>query len=316
MASRMMNPDLAPRMSGRPAAPKPKPSTKTKSAGTTVRTPSGAKRVSKAGSRTAAKPKTSAARTRRNPLPRVTRQAGQTVLVVPLPRIPVKQVRKTLRVIRRATFPRVRRLTLPRVGMRALAATAFFGALAYSLMPSALGVLRAVPGGVGDLFRAGVIAPTFSPEVQRWAGEIGGWAEQYGLDPNLMATVMQIESCGHPTVSSPAGAQGLFQVMPFHFADGEAMLEPNTNALRGAGVLKECLRYSNGDVRGALACYNGGPSLITRPTDQWPAETQRYVVWGEGIYADAKANAESATLDAWLRAGGASLCAAARNTVK
>lgn len=316
MASRMMNPELAPRMSGRTSAAKPKTSPTAKSSAGVSRTPPAAKRASAARSRTAAKPKTSTARTRRNPLPRVTRQAGQTVLVVPLPRIPVKQVRKTLRVIRRAAFPRLRRLTLPRVGMRALAATAFFGALAYSLMPSALGVLRSVPGGVGDLFRAGLIAPTFSPEVQRWAGEIGGWAEQYGLDPDLMATVMQIESCGHPTVSSPAGAQGLFQVMPFHFADGEAMLDPNTNALRGAGVLKECLRYSNGDVRGALACYNGGPALITRPTDQWPAETQRYVVWGEGVYADAKANAESATLDAWLRAGGASLCNAARTVPK
>lgn len=235
---------------------------------------------------------------------------------MPLPRIPVKHIRKTLRAARRTILRPVRSITVPRVGMRALAATAFFGVVAYSLMPSALSVLRAAPGVLGDFFRSGLIASTFSPEVQRWSGEIAGWAEEYGLDPNLLATVMQIESCGHPTVTSSAGAQGLFQVMPFHFADGEAMTDPNTNALRGAGVLKECLRYSNGDVRGALACYNGGPSLITRPTDQWPAETQRYVVWGEGVYADAKADADSATLDAWLRAGGASLCSAARNTDK
>ena len=71
-----------------------------------------------------------------------------------------------------------------------------------------------------------LIASTFTPEVQRWSGKIGSWSDEYGLEPNLMATVMQIESCGHPTVSSPSGAQGLFQVMPFHFASDESMTDP------------------------------------------------------------------------------------------
>lgn len=272
----------------------------------------------KAGTSPKTRAKTSAARPtarRRNPLPRITKQAGQTVLLVPLPRIRLKPLVKTARRLSRAA-PRIRRLTIPIVGMRTVAAMFFFGAMAYSLMPGTLSVLRLIPGSVGDVFRTGLIASTFSPEVQRWSGELAGWAETYGLDVNLLATVMQIESCGHPTARSSANAQGLFQVMPFHFADGEQMTDPNTNAMRGAGVLKECLRWSNGDTRGALACYNGGPSLLSRPTDTWPAETQRYVVWGEGIYSDAQANAESATLDAWLRAGGAGLCSASRTVSK
>lgn len=273
------------------------------------------KRTSKTTSKAPAKPKAPAKkaapatkRRRVTLLPRVTKQSGQTVLIVPLPRLTLAPVVGVARSLRRVAFPRV--------GMRALAATAFFGAIAYSLVPSALSVLRDIPGAVGDVFRSGVIASTFSPEVQRWSGEIAEWSQQYGLDPNLMATVMQIESCGHPTVASYAGAQGLFQVMPFHFADGEIMTDPDTNAMRGAGVLNECLRWSNGNIRGALACYNGGPSLLSKPTDAWPNQTQRYVVWGEGIYADAQANADSATLDAWLRAGGQSLCNMAANTPK
>src|SRR5262245_60640765 len=61
------------------------------------------------------------------------------------------------------------------------------------------------------------IGVLFTPEVQYWTPRILVWAARYGVDPNMLATVIQIESCGDPTVGSSAGAQGLFQVMPFHF---------------------------------------------------------------------------------------------------
>jgi len=96
------------------------------------------------------------------------------------------------------------------------------------------------------------------PEVQVWAADIGRWAAEFGLDPNLAATIMQIESCGNPTAVSPAGAQGLFQVMPFHFAVGEAMQNPDTNARRGLAYLAERLAQTGGDTRQSFAGYNGG----------------------------------------------------------
>lgn len=155
----------------------------------------------------------------------------------------------------------------------------------------------------------GNIAPLFTAEVDRWAGDIGRWAAQYGVDPNLLATVMQIESCGDSTVASHAGAQGLFQVMPFHFDTGEVYTDPDTNAMRSANFLNQCLGWANGDTGLALGCYNGGPSIINRPFANWPAETQRYYNWGTGIYADARANRDiSPTLENWLGAGGSSLC--------
>src|SRR5690606_6861661 len=92
------------------------------------------------------------------------------------------------------------------------------------------------------------IAPLFTSEVDNWADDIGRWATQYGLDPNLLATVMQIESCGDDTVSSHAGAQGLFQVMPLHFSEGEVYTDPDTNAMRSANFLNQCLGWANGDV--------------------------------------------------------------------
>src|SRR3970040_424776 len=68
---------------------------------------------------------------------------------------------------------------------------------------------------------ATVLSPVFTPEVRHWTNAIVAWAELHQLDPNLVATVMQIESCGAPYVVSGSGAQGLFQVMPFHFTGGE-----------------------------------------------------------------------------------------------
>ncbi|MBZ0297461.1 MAG: transglycosylase SLT domain-containing protein [Anaerolineae bacterium] len=154
------------------------------------------------------------------------------------------------------------------------------------------------------------IAPLFTREVDYWAGDIERWAQEYDLDPNLLATVMQIESCGHPTVSSSAGAQGLFQVMPFHFSEGENQLDPDTNARRGAGVLKSCLNdFASGDAAMALVCYNGGPGAISQSYTQWDDQVRRYYMWGTGIYADALTNQSSSpTLDRWLNAGGGVLC--------
>lgn len=156
------------------------------------------------------------------------------------------------------------------------------------------------------------IAPLFTREVQFWGDRIKLWGAQYGVDPNLAATIMQIESCGLPSATSTASAQGLFQVMPFHFTDpGETtvMTNPDVNARRAFGVMKECLGYSNGEAEGALACYNGGPSQVYRTQANRYAETRRYVDWGGRIYVDAQqGKSSSEALTNWLQSGGVYLC--------
>jgi soluble lytic murein transglycosylase-like protein len=162
---------------------------------------------------------------------------------------------------------------------------------------------------------AGGIAPLFTREVQHWAPQIVAWAAEFGIDPNMAATVMQIESCGDPNALSSAGAQGLFQVMPFHFSAGEQMQDPDTNARRGMAYLALGMEQTGGDSSRTFAGYNGGHGTAARSWETWPAETQRYYVWSTGIYEDAVAgSATSNTLNEWLAAGGASLCqqAAAR----
>ncbi len=157
------------------------------------------------------------------------------------------------------------------------------------------------------------LAPLFTPEVHYWAKEIQLWAAESGLDPNLVATVMQIESCGNPMARSLAGAMGLFQVMSYHFYATDNPYDPDTNAVRGSAYLKRSLDAAGGDFRLALAGYNGGISVIPRAEFTWAAETQRYVYWGSGIYQDAvNGTTESLRLQEWLEAGGASLCQQAR----
>jgi hypothetical protein len=155
------------------------------------------------------------------------------------------------------------------------------------------------------------LSSIFTPEIQWWGKEIVVWAAQNGLDPNLVATVMQIESCGDPGARSSAGAMGLFQVMPFHFYTTDDPYDPATNAARGLAYLRRSLDAAGGNSDLALAGYNGGIGIIARPEYTWAEETRRYLYWGSGIYHDAKKGLiQSARLDEWrARAGG--LCSRA-----
>lgn len=154
------------------------------------------------------------------------------------------------------------------------------------------------------------LAQFFSPSVLHWEPEIEVWAKAYDVNPNVIALVMQIESCGDPVAISPAGALGLMQVMPFHFENGENMLNPDTNVRRGMNFFHECLKeHADWDVGLALACYNGGPGVVYNSRDEWPAETRRYYQWATGLWQDVvRGDEDSVTLSDWLSAGGQNLC--------
>jgi len=199
------------------------------------------------------------------------------------------------------------------------AAACLLLALLFGVLPSAVSArtLQISSDPLPALTKPGAEPPAssaslpilFTPQIKAWEPQIMRWSSEYDLDPNLVATVMQIESCGHPSVHSGAGAAGLFQVMPFHFHAGENPLDPETNAQRGLSYLRRALELADGDPGLALAGYNGGHAVIGWTPDEWPAETQRYVYWGSGILEDAVQGKESSErLQAWLNAGGSSLC--------
>jgi hypothetical protein len=156
------------------------------------------------------------------------------------------------------------------------------------------------------------LSTVFAPQVLHWREQILAWADLHQLDPNLVAVVMQIESCGYPAAQSSAGAMGLFQVMPYHFDDLEDPYDPTINAETGLNYLSRSLDLANGQIDRALAGYNGGHGVIHLPSSQWTTETIRYVAWGTGILGDISAGLDtSPTLQAWLEAGGSHLCSQA-----
>jgi soluble lytic murein transglycosylase-like protein len=113
-----------------------------------------------------------------------------------------------------------------------------------------------------------------------YAAEISAAAARNGVDPNLLTGLIRAESNFDPNAGSPAGAQGLAQLMP-GTAAGLGVgnpLDPVQSIEGGARYLRQQLDHFGGDVTKALAAYNAGPGAVERFGGVPPyEETQNYV---------------------------------------
>ena len=118
------------------------------------------------------------------------------------------------------------------------------------------------------------------PASVPYGAEITAAAQANGIDPALLAGLIQQESGFNPNAGSGAGARGLTQLMPGTAATLGVtdVLDPVQSINGGAKYLKQQLDTFGGDVTKALAAYNAGPGAVQRFGGVPPyAETQNYV---------------------------------------
>jgi soluble lytic murein transglycosylase-like protein len=106
-------------------------------------------------------------------------------------------------------------------------------------------------------------------------------AAKYHLPAELIRGVIQAESDFQVRAVSPAGAQGLMQLMPDTARElgVEDPFDIDQNIDGGSQYLRKMLDRFGGDLKLALAAYNAGPGTVAKYGGRVPpfAETRAYV---------------------------------------
>jgi len=136
------------------------------------------------------------------------------------------------------------------------------GVLHFSNAPAEPAYRPYMPDFRGWIRRMGPIVD--HARYQRFDKIIDDAATRHGVEPALVKAVIRAESDFVPYALSPAGAQGLMQLMP-----GTARMhnvwrayEPKQNVEGGVTHLRQLLDRYSGNLRLALAAYNAGEKAV------------------------------------------------------
>lgn len=112
-----------------------------------------------------------------------------------------------------------------------------------------------------------------------FAAQINRYAREYGINPEVVASVVEAESSFNPRALSPAGAAGLMQVIPGTWklvndeikacsgrhageCGPECYYDPELNLRIGTAYLAKMYKELAGDMTLAVAAYNAGPGAV------------------------------------------------------
>jgi soluble lytic murein transglycosylase-like protein len=137
------------------------------------------------------------------------------------------------------------------------------------------------PGLNMDFARPALSGPEINAAIEQAA-------ERHQVDPNLVRSIIKVESNFNPNAVSRKGAMGLMQLMP---ATARSLnvsnpFDPQQNVDAGVRHLRQLLDSYGGDVRLSLAAYNAGAGAVARSAGVPKfAETRNYVQRITDLYA-------------------------------
>jgi soluble lytic murein transglycosylase len=105
-------------------------------------------------------------------------------------------------------------------------------------------------------------------------------AGKSGMDADLLAAIVKVESNGNPRTRSHKGAMGLMQLMPETVKDYGVKdpFDPVDNMTGGGKYLRRMIKMFDGNLSHALAAYNAGEGAVSRHGGIPPyRETQAFV---------------------------------------
>lgn len=139
----------------------------------------------------------------------------------------------------------------------------------------------------------------YTNTVEQWRPQIDEWAVSYDVDRDVIATVLQVQTCGNKHFSHDIeNRHGLFGVKRSDFASGLDPYDLDTNVKVGMGILDQVYHQTN-EVGLVFAGWKSRNAMISS-FDAWPREAMRFYWDALPIYNGAKSGDGGAAAREWL----------------